>query len=181
VILKRLVLIAAATSLGGAASGQTAAFDAFRQVCAGPATDFAAVRAAADSHGWTTTDTTADANMPGVVIGEQMTRATSVDKTGLVLSAWHGTKGAVKISDCTVHVAKADFSALTHEVAGWLAFPAAETSAKRVAYRFTADGDHLKPLTPADFDAAAGAAGLQILSVSGDQNGAVLDLMMIKK
>lgn len=181
-IPKRLVLTAAVVTLiAGAASAQTPVFDAFRAVCVTPAVDFVAVRAAADAHGWGATDTTADASMPGVVVADQLTRATSVDKTGLVLSAWHGAKGPVKISDCTVHVAKANFPALSGDVAHWLTFPAADTSAKRVTYRFTTDGDHLKPLTPADFDAAAGAAGLQILTVSGDQNGAVLDLMMIKK
>lgn len=156
-------------------------FTAFASVCGQPAADFPAVRAAADGHGWGATDVTADANMPGVTIADKMTRAFTADKTGLVLSAWRGTKGDVKISDCTVHVAKADFDSLKGEASAWLAFPAQDSTPKHATFRFTDAGGGHKALTSADFDAAAGGAGLEILTVSGDQNGTVLDLMMIKK
>jgi hypothetical protein len=99
-----------------------------------------------------------------------------------VLSAWYGTtKSGVKVSDCTVHVAKSDFAPLRDEAGAWLAFTAQETTPKKAVYRFTeADGAH-HPLAAGEYDAAAGAAGMQILTVSADANGTVLDLMMIKK
>jgi hypothetical protein len=174
-------LTACAVTASAQAADTNSAFAAFDTVCAGPAAEFTAVKAAADSKGWGATDTTADANMPGVTIGEQLTRANSVDKVGLTLSAWRGTKGAVKISDCTVHIAKAEYPAVLDAAKAWLGFPAQDSTAKRSTFRFTAYGETLKALTPAEFDAAAGAGGLEILTVSGDQSGTVLDLMMIKK
>jgi hypothetical protein len=170
-----------AVSSPAAAQAPGSAFAVFTAVCAEPAADFDAVRKAADGHGWTSSDVKADPNMPGVTIADQLTRATNADKVPLVLSAWRGTKGAVKISDCTVHISKSDFAALSGQVASWLAFPAQDSTPKRSTYRFTeAAGSH-KALTPAEFDTAAAGAGLEILTVSSDTNGAVLDLMMIKK
>ena len=183
--MTKLNLTIAAMVVCAAASAQAAdtnsAFAAFATVCAVPAADFAAVKAAADSKGWGATDVTADANMAGVTVGDQMTRANTADKVGLVLSAWRGTKGAVKISDCTVHIAKAEYPAVLEAAKSWLAFAPQDATAKRSAFRFTEDGAIHKALTPAEFDSAAGHAGLEILTVSGDQNGTVLDLMMIKK
>jgi hypothetical protein len=99
-----------------------------------------------------------------------------------VLSAWHGTtKAGVRISDCTVHVQKAAFPEVKEAAGAWLAFPAQEDTPKRAIYRFTDAAGARRPLTSAEFDAAAAAAGLQILTVSGDADGTVLDLMMIKK
>src|ERR1700737_3220149 len=97
VILSRTALAAilsATIALGSApasAQANTPAFAAFATVCATPAADFAAVRSAADAHGWGETGVKADANMPGVTVADQMTRSSNADKTGLVMSAWHGT------------------------------------------------------------------------------------------
>ena len=174
-------LTACAVGASAHAGDTNSAFAAFATVCAGPAADFTAVKAAADSQGWGPTATTADANMPGVTIGEKLTRATIVDKSGLILSAWRGTKGSVKISDCTIHIAKADYPAVVDATKAWLAFPAQDSTAKRSIFRFTDVGGAHKALTPTEFDVAASGGGLEILTVSGDENGTVLDLMMIKK
>lgn len=168
-------------TLPAAAQTPSTAFAAFAAVCAGPAADFDAVRKAADGGGWTGSKVKSDPNMPGVTIADQLTRATNANNVGLVLSAWHGTKGAVRISDCTVHVAKADFTALSGEASAWLAFPAQDSTPKKTTYRFTDSAGAHKALTNADFDAAAGGAGLEILTVTSDSSGAILDLMMIKK
>jgi hypothetical protein len=157
-------------------------FAAFATVCATPAAEFTAVRSAADAHGWGATDIKADANMPNVTIADQLTRSSTADKTGLVLSAWHGTtKKGVKVSDCTVHVAKSDFGQMRDQATAWLAFAAQESTPKKAIYRFTdASGAH-HALAAGEYDAAAGASGMEILTVSGDASGTVLDLMMIKK
>jgi hypothetical protein len=164
------------------AQSNSPVFAAFAMVCATPAADFAAVRSAADAHGWGATDTKADASMPGVTVADQLTRASTADKTGLVMSAWHGeTKSGVKVSDCTVHVARSDFGPLRDEVAAWLAFTAQESTPKKAIYRFTDTGGAHHALVAGEYDAAAGGAGMEILTVSADANGTVLDLMMIKK
>ena len=174
-------LMASAVAAAAHAEGSSPAFAAFADVCATPAADFGAVKTAADTKGWGATDVAADGAMAGVNVGDTLARSMTVERTGLVLSAWRGTKGPVKISDCTVHVARADFGGVKEAAAAWLAFPAADQTAKRVIYRFTTADGVRKALTAAEYDAAAGAAGLEILTVSGDQNGTVLDLMMIKK
>ena len=164
------------------AEGSSPAFDAFASVCAVPAANFDAVKSAADAQRWGPSDAQADASMTGVTVADTLTRALTVGKTGLVLSAWHGTtKSGVKIGDCTVHVQSADLAAIKSAAGAWLAFPAQEDSPKRAVYRFTEAAGAHHPLTSAEFDAAAAAGGLQILTVSGDANGTVLDLMMIKK
>jgi len=178
-LLSATAILSAAPALAQATSP---VFAAFATVCAAPAADFSAVRSAADAHGWGETDTKADANMPGVTIADKITRSSTADKTGLVMSAWHGaTKTGVKVSDCTVHVAKSDFGPLKDEAAAWLAFTAQETTPKKAIYRFTDTGGAHHALAAGEYDAAAGGAGMQILTVSADANGTVLDLMMIKK
>lgn len=178
-------ILSAVAALGAApawAQATSPVFAAFATVCATPAADFAAVRSAADAHGWGETDVKADANMPGVTVADQMTRSSNADKTGLVMSAWHGTtKSGVKVSDCTVHVAKSDFGALRDQAAAWLAFAPQESTPKRAIYRFTEAAGARHALAAGEYDAAAAGAGMEILTVSADANGTVLDLMMIKK
>ena len=181
-----LAAIISATAVAGVApawaEGSTPAFAAFAMVCAAPAADFAAVRSAADAHGWGESDVKADPNMPNVIVADQLTRSSTADKTSLVLSAWHGaTKTGVKVSDCTVHVAKSDFAPLRDEAAAWLAFTAQENTPTKAIYRFTDTGGAHHPLAASEYDAAAGAAGMEILTVSSGPNGTVLDLLMIKK
>jgi hypothetical protein len=177
--LSATAVLASAPAL---AAGSSPVFDAFANVCAVPAADFASVKTAAATQRWGPTDAQPEASMAGVTVADTLALASSVGKTGLVLSAWHGTtKTGVKISDCTVHVQKAVFPEIKEAAGAWLAFPAQEDSPKRAIYRFTDTAGARRSLTSAEFDAAAAATGLQILTVSGDADGTVLDLMMIKK
>jgi len=186
VILSRTALAAilstAAFVCAAPASAESPVFTAFATVCATPAADFAAVRAAADAHGWGDSDVGAEANMPGVAVGQKMSRAYRAGNVGLILTAWSGMKGNLKITDCAVHVAKADFNGVRADAESWVALTPQKATDKQVIYRFTQDaGAHRAVTSNAEFDAAAGAAGLQMLTISGDANGTVLDLMMIKK
>lgn len=177
-----LSITAIAGSAPAWADTSSPVFDAFAKVCAVPAADFTSVKAAADAERWGPSDAQADASMAGVTVADTLTRGSTIGKTGVVLSAWHGTtKTGVKIGDCTMHVQKADFALIKGAAGTWLAFPAQEDSPKRAIYRFTETAGAHHPLTPAEFDAAAAATGLEILTVSGDASGTVLDLMVIKK
>lgn len=177
------VLSAAACLLGGAAHAgdSNAQFDAFVQVCATPAADIAAVKAAAAAKGWGASDVAVDSSMAGVDVTDRLSKSLTSDKVGLVLSAWAGTKGAIRISDCAIHIQKAEFSDVRSAAGAWLAIDPQAADAKKATWRFTGAAGAHKALTPADFDAAAAAAGLEILTVSGDESGTVLDLMVIRK
>lgn len=171
------------TPASGLAAAPDPAFAAFTTVCGNPAGDFAAVRAAADAHAWGSAEATTDSAMPGVTIGERLTRGSNAGGVSLVLSAWRGVTGkGVKVSACTVHVAKSDFSALRGAATTWLAFaPADGADNKKAVYRFTdKDGAH-HALAASEYDAAASGAGLEILTVSGDAQGTLIDLLVIKK
>lgn len=169
-------------SMAARAQSPDPVFAAFATICGQPAADFAGVQSAANAHGWSSSDVKADPGMPNVEIAEQITRASTVDKTGLVMSAWHGaTKSGVKVSDCTVHVAKADFSGMRDAAGAWLTFAPQDSTAKKAIYRFTDASGTRHPLAAGEYDAAAAASGMQILTISGDADGTVLDLMMIKK
>ncbi len=167
----------------GLAAAPDPAFAAFTTVCGEPAGDFAAVRAAADTHAWGAAEATTDSAMPGVTIGGRLTRGSNAGGVSLVLSAWHGaTAKGVKVSACTVHVAKSDFGALREAATAWLAFaPADSADKKKAVYRYTdKEGAH-HALAASEYDAAASGAGLEILTVSGDANGTLIDLLVIKK
>lgn len=164
------------------AAAPNPAFDAFATVCGAPAGDFVAVRAAADAHAWGSAEPTTDSAMPGVTIGERLSRGSTAGNVGLVLSAWQGvTAKGVKVTACTVHVAKSDFGALRTAATAWLAFAPADITERKVVYRFTDKDSAHHALAAAEYDAAAAAAGLEILTVSGDANGTLLDLLVIKK
>jgi hypothetical protein len=166
------------------ARGETtnAAFASFVTVCGQPAADLAGVRAAADAHGWAASDAPPDPAMGGITVSNHLTRASKAAGASLILSAWQGTtKGGVKVSACTVHAEKAPFQPVREAAASWLSVPPVDDSAKKAVFRFTdANGAH-RALLPAEYDAAAAAGGLEILTVSGDANGAVLDLLVIRK
>ncbi len=188
-ISSKLIPVALATAVAATAlansswAGEPApVFAAFTAVCVQPAADFAGVSKAAEANGWGATDAPSDEGMPGVTVADKLSKATTAGRAGLVLSAWTGaTQKGVKVSDCAVHVAGTDFGALRAAAASWLAFAPAESTAKKAVFRFTEDAGAHRALTANEYDAAAGGAGLQILTVSGDANGTVLDLMMIKK
>src|SRR5438309_1219062 len=90
-----------------------AQFASFVTVCGQPAADLAAVRAAADAHGWGPSDAPPDPAMGGVTVSNQLTRNSTTAAGTLFLSAWQGTtKSGLKVSACTVHAAKTPFEAV---------------------------------------------------------------------
>lgn len=181
----KLALAAASvTLLAGMARAETPSpeFNAFSTVCGATDAGYDAAMAAAAAHGWTSSDAAPDPTLAGVTVANQGTRATTAGKTGLVLSVWSGTlKSGVKISDCAVHVQATNYDALKSDAGGWLKFAPAVTTPKKVVFRFTNADGAPKALTAAEYDAAAAGAGLEILTITGDANGTILDLMMIKK
>ena len=176
-----IVALLAAPGTSAFAAPANANFDAFAQVCAETHADYPAVVAAADAHGWKPTEVTSD-TMNGVEVTDKLSRASKVGGTALTLFAWHGTaKGGVQVSACTVRVAKADSAGVQSAAQTWLGFGAQDISPKKAVFRFTeADGAH-HALASSEYDAAAAGAGMEILTVSTDPKGTVVDILKIKK
>jgi hypothetical protein len=175
-----LAVAAPALALAAPASGD-AGFDAFAQVCAETHADYPAIVAAADAHGWKATEVTA-ATMSGVAVTDKLSRGSKVGSVALTLFAWRGTaKGNVQVSACTVRFAKGDSAGVQSAAQAWLGFGAQDISPKKAVFRFTeADGAH-HALASTEYDAAAAGTGMEILTVSSDAQGTVVDLLKIKK
>jgi hypothetical protein len=179
IALTGALLVAAATPAASAAA--EANFDAFAKVCADTHADYPAVVTAADAHGWKATQVTA-ATMDGVAVTDKLSRGANVGGAALTLFAWRGTaKGGVRVSACTVRVAKADFAGLQSAAQAWLGFAPQDATAKKATFRYTeADGAH-HALASTEYDTAAAGAGMEILTISSDAQGTVADLLKIKK
>lgn len=175
-----LLGFAAAPALAAPAPANVA-FDAFAKVCADTHVDYPAVVAAADANGWKPSDVSS-ATMDGVQVTDKLSRGSKVGDTALTLFAWRGTaKGGVQVSACTVRVTKTDFAGLQAAAQAWLGFGPQDAPAKKAIFRYTeADGAH-HALTSSEYDAAAAGAGMEILTISPDAKGTVLDLLKIKK
>lgn len=171
---------ALAASSAPGASGD-AWFDAFTQVCGDTHADYAAVVAAAQAGGWTAAEVSS-APMDKVTVAETLSRATKVDGVALTLSAWHGaTKSGVTVTGCTVRVSKADVAGAGTAAQAWLGFAPQVADAHKTAFHFTEADGARKAVDASQNEAAAGGAGLQMLTISGDAKGTVLDLLKIKK
>ncbi len=158
------------------------ALTAFQTVCATPLADFATVKRAADAGGWAEGQVKSDTTMPSVTISDQMTRGSTNGDQALVMSAWQGLhKSGARISDCTLHADKVAFAAIRDATAAWMAVPPKTNEPKKVIYEFTETAGAHKAVAPSERDAAAAAGGLEILTISPDADGAVLDLLVIKK
>jgi len=157
-------------------------FNAFATVCGDTRADFAAVAAAADAQGWRRSDVVAESSMPGVAVAERLSRELKAGDTSLTLSAWRGaTKSGVQLSACTVRVAKPDFAGLHDAAQAWTGFAPQDDAATKAIFRFTDTASAHKALVSGEYDAAAAGTGMEILTVSGDNHGAVVDLLKIKK
>ena len=178
------VLLGAAMAAGPPALAATtdSPFAAFAAVCGDTRADYTAVAASADAHGWRKTEVTGVAAMPGVTVSEKISRAAKAGDAPMTLSAWKGTtKAGVQVSACTVRVTKPVFADLQSGAQAWTGFAAQESAPKKAVYRFADGPDGRKALAAADYDAAAAGAGMEILTVSSDSRGAVVDLLKIKK
>ncbi|MEO8927458.1 MAG: hypothetical protein ABI306_09895 [Caulobacteraceae bacterium] len=178
--LAAAALVAVAASPALAAPDGALSFAAFVQVCGATHADYQAVLAAADAGGWKTTQVKADP-FPGVTIADTLARDSSAGGSALTLHAWRGAKGAVQVSECTVRIAKARFADMQGAAQAWLGFAPRSATAKKATFMFADEGAAHRALTSADQEAAAAGAGMQILSVSGDEDGAILSVLKIKK
>lgn len=176
--LAATLVAAAAPALAAPDSAQS--FAAFTKVCGDTHADYPAVLAAADGDGWKTTQVKADP-FPGATVAESLSRDTSAGGSALTLYAWRGAKGAIQLSECKVRIGKGKFADAQAAAQAWLGFAPQTATAKKATFLFTDEGGAHKALTQADQDAAAAGAGMQILTVSADQDGAVLGILKIKK
>jgi hypothetical protein len=172
------VLLAAAAPAFAAPADSN--FAAFVQICADTQADYPAVVAAADAQGWRPAQVNAD-TLPGVTVTDTLARDKNAGGATLALYAWQGAKGAVHVSECKVRIGKAKSADMQTAAQTWLGFAPQQATAKKATFEFTDDGGAHKALTTADREAAAAGAGMQILTVTGDQDGVILDILKIKK
>jgi hypothetical protein len=174
--------LAAAALAAPACAAADPTFNAFATVCGDTGANFAAVSSAADANGWRRADVVAESSMPGVAIADRLSRELKAGDTPLTLSAWRGTtKSGVQVSACTVRVAKPDYAGLHDAAQAWIGFAPQDDAATKAIFRFTDTASAHKALVSGEYDAAAAAAGMEILTVSGDNHGSVVDLLKIKK
>ena len=176
--LAAAVMAFAAPALAAPDNAQS--FAAFTKVCGDTHADYPAVLAAADAGGWKTTQVKADP-FPGVTVADSLSRDSSAGGSALTLYAWRGAKGAIQISECRVRVGKGKLADMQAAAQAWLGFAPRAATAKKATFMFSDEGGARKGLAEADQEAAAAGGGMQILTVSGDQDGAVLGILKIKK
>jgi hypothetical protein len=140
------------------------AFDGFKAVCGDTHLDFAAVKSAADAGHWVPTEVQSS-TMEGVTVTE---------------FAWHGTKGAVQVSGCTVRVSPGKFADLAHDAGAWAGFAPQVSSPSKSVWQFTENAGAIKAVQKTEYNAAAAAAGLDFFTVTAAGSEAILDLLKIK-
>ena len=155
-------------------------FSAFQTVCLAPNADFAGIKAATST--WLPTEVTGATTLPGVTVSDQVSKRSKADGIPLTLFAWTGTtKAGVHVSGCTVRVTKPDFDELQTAAGAYAGFAPQDVAPKKAVFRYTSAAGKPAPIDKTGFDAAASGEGMDILTVSGDVRGAVLDLLKIKK
>lgn len=171
-----------AIALPAFAEGGEQAFGAFRQLCVDTKADYPAVVAGIDAGGWKATEILAD-TMKGVSITDKTSRTKTVGDSSLTIFAWRGLAASnVKISDCTMRVDKANFTDMHTRAQTLLGMSAQQATPQKAVFHYTdANGAHQAVSSDAEYEAAAAAAGLEILTVSSDGAGATLDLLTIRK
>ena len=179
--MKILPLSAMAALLAGMAlpAAASPAFDGFRAVCGDSHMDFAAIKSAVDAGHWVPTEVTPN-SMPGVTVTESVARTVNAGGAKLTLFAWHGTKGAVQVSACTVRVTQAKFADLSHDAQAWTGFAPQTSDTGKAVWQFTEDAGARKAVQKADYNTAAAAGGLNFFTVSSVGAETVIDLLKIK-
>jgi hypothetical protein len=155
------------------------AFDGFKSVCGDTHLDFAAVKSAVDAGHWVPTEVQ-PSTMEGVTVTESLARAVVAGGAKLTLFAWHGTKGAVQVSACTVRVSPGKFADLAHDAGAWTGFAAQVASPSKSVWQFTETGGAMKAVQKTDYNAAAAAGGLDFFTVTAAGPETILDLLKIK-
>jgi hypothetical protein len=118
--------------------------------------------------------------MEGVAVTESLARTVNAGAATLTLFAWHGTKGAVQVSACTVRVTQVKFADLSRDAKGWVGFAPQTADATKAIWQFTEDAGQRKAVQKADYNAAAAAGGLNFFTVSSVGTDTILDLLKIK-
>ena len=155
-------------------------FGAFQSICLTPNADFATVKAAVAS--WRDTEVTGDTTLPGVTVSDKLTKASKTGGIPVTLFAWTGTtKSGVHVSGCTLRVSKPDFDELQGAATAYAGFAAQDASPKKAVFHYTSASGKLTALDKSGFEAAASGEGMDILTVSSDIHGSVVDLLKIKK
>jgi hypothetical protein len=162
------------------AANDATPFGAFEAVCLTPNADFQAVKAAASA--WRDTEVTGASTFPNATVTEKLSKASKVGGVPVTLFAWTGTlKTGVQVSGCTVRVSISDFEVLKAAAATYAGFPPQDSESKKAVFRYTPAAAKPTAIASSGFDAAAAGEGIDILTVTGDVHGAVLDLLKIKK
>jgi hypothetical protein len=176
-----LLRAAAAAAVLAAATPAAAspAFDGFRSACGDSHGDFVAVKAAVDAGHWVPTEVQ-PSTMEGVEVTESVARTVVVNGAKLTLFAWHGTKGQVQVSACTVRVSPAKLADMAADAKSWLGFAPQTADAAKAAWQFTEAAGGRKPVEKSDYTAAAAAGGLDFFTIKVDGPEIILDLLKIK-
>jgi hypothetical protein len=158
-------------------------FNAFRAVCGDTHADYTAAIAAAGKTGWQASQF-AGAVMGGVTVIDKADRGKAIGDASLVLTMMHGTAvkdPTVNVYTCTLQTDRGGYPALKSAVQGWLGFDPASTTDSVTTYRFTEENGKFRAAAASEFDSAAAAGGMEILTVKRDGNTAILDYVKIKK
>jgi hypothetical protein len=178
--LAALAIWGVSTAPAAHAANDATPFGAFEAVCLTPNADFAGVKAAASA--WRDTEVVGATTFPNATVTEKLSKASKVGGVPVTLFAWTGTlKSGVNVSGCTVRVSKSDFDEVKVAAATYAGFAAQDSDPKKVVFRYTPAAAKPTAIDKSGFDAAAAGEGIDILTVSGDLHGAVLDLLKIKK
>jgi hypothetical protein len=162
------------------AAAESTPFGAFEAVCLTPNADFEAVKSAAAA--WRDTEVVGASTFPNVTVTEKLSKASKVGGVPVTLFAWTGAlKSGVKVSGCTVRVSIPDFEVIKVAAAAYMGFPAQDSGPKKAVFRYTPAAAKPTAIDTSGFDAAAAGEGMDILTITGDVHGAVLDLLKIKK
>jgi hypothetical protein len=176
--------LAAIFSLAGAnasaAQGADPVFGAFHDACLATGAEPAAVTAATAGHGWKPSEASGTP-IAGFAVTDKVSRTAKVGESELKLFDWHGAKGAISADECQVGVSKTDYAALISATATSLGFVAQQTTPEKSVFQFAGPVDAPKPIDKTGFDAAAGAGGLMLLTISKQGAGAFVELLRIRK
>jgi hypothetical protein len=171
--------VAAAFIVAAMPAAASPAFDGFRTVCGDSHADFAAVKAAVDAGHWSPTEVQ-PSTMEGVTVTESLARTVVAGGAKLTLFAWHGAKGDVQVSACTVRVSPAKLADMTADAKSWVGFAPQSADAAKAIWQFTEAAGGRKALEKSEYTAAAAAGGLDFFTVKTDGPEIILDLLKIK-
>ncbi|HWF02018.1 MAG TPA: hypothetical protein VG248_19630 [Caulobacteraceae bacterium] len=175
--------IAAASTVPAAprGSGDEAAATAFTQLCLATGGDPAGISTAA-GHDWKTGSEAVEA-LPGFTVESKVSSTREVGGASLTLSAWHGAKGGIKADDCQIAATNATPAPVLEKLTAEFGVqPEPVPNAKdAMVYQFTGKPGAWQAVDSAGRDAAAGAAGLDRVTVSKRGSNVSIELLKLTK